>query len=109
MHLMYYTGPSGRRVYTLRKTAPDGSPTRSAHPGASRDAHLDGARRLVATRISASAALIGRLIRHRVFAPHSHLPCRAARFSPDDKFSRHRVTIKKRYGLLLTQQPAPDQ
>jgi hypothetical protein len=28
----------------------------------------------------------------------------AARFSPDDKFSRHRVTIKKRYGLLLTQQ-----
>lgn len=31
---------------------------------------------------------------------------RAARFSPDDKFSRHRVTIKKRYGILLTQQPA---
>ncbi|ORZ02170.1 H/ACA ribonucleo protein complex subunit 3 [Syncephalastrum racemosum] len=28
-----------------------------------------------------------------------------ARFSPDDKFSRHRVTIKKRYGILLTQQP----
>ncbi|KXN85766.1 H/ACA ribonucleoprotein complex subunit 3 [Leucoagaricus sp. SymC.cos] len=26
-----------------------------------------------------------------------------ARFSPDDKFSRHRVTIKKRYGVLLTQ------
>jgi hypothetical protein len=32
----------------------------------------------------------------------------AARFSPDDKFSRHRVTIKKRFGLLLTQQaPVP--
>ncbi|XP_058637377.1 H/ACA ribonucleoprotein complex subunit 3 [Onychostoma macrolepis] len=30
-----------------------------------------------------------------------------ARFSPDDKFSRHRVTIKKRFGLLLTQQPRP--
>jgi len=30
----------------------------------------------------------------------------AARFSPDDKFSRHRLTIKKRYGILLTQQPA---
>ncbi|KAI4094502.1 MAG: hypothetical protein L6R36_008040 [Xanthoria steineri] len=27
-----------------------------------------------------------------------------ARFSPDDKYSRHRITIKKRYGLLLTQQ-----
>eukprot|EP00055_Hartaetosiga_balthica_P013435 m.68841 g.68841 ORF g.68841 m.68841 type:complete len:65 (-) comp8258_c8_seq1:221-415(-) len=29
-----------------------------------------------------------------------------ARFSPDDKFSRHRVTLKKRFGLLLSQQPA---
>ncbi|EJU02781.1 Nop10 family nucleolar RNA-binding protein [Dacryopinax primogenitus] len=29
-----------------------------------------------------------------------------ARFSPDDKFSRHRVTIKKRCGVLLTQLPA---
>lgn len=28
-----------------------------------------------------------------------------ARFSPDDKFSRHRITLKKRFGLLLTQQP----
>ncbi|KAI0130003.1 nucleolar RNA-binding family protein [Xylariales sp. AK1849] len=24
-----------------------------------------------------------------------------ARFSPDDKFSRQRVTLKKRYGLLI--------
>ncbi|NP_001154152.1 H/ACA ribonucleoprotein complex subunit 3 [Oncorhynchus mykiss] len=30
-----------------------------------------------------------------------------ARFSPDDKFSRHRVTLKKRFGPLLTQQPRP--
>ncbi|CAG8439876.1 14434_t:CDS:2 [Funneliformis mosseae] len=29
-----------------------------------------------------------------------------ARFSPDDKFSRHRVTLKKRYKILLTQTPA---
>jgi len=27
-----------------------------------------------------------------------------ARFSPDDKFSRERVTCKTRFGLLLTQQ-----
>lgn len=26
-----------------------------------------------------------------------------ARFSPDDKFSRHRVTLKKRFSVLLTQ------
>jgi len=30
-----------------------------------------------------------------------------ARFSPDDKYSRHRVTLKRRYGLLLTQQKDP--
>jgi len=29
-----------------------------------------------------------------------------ARFSPDDKFSRHRVTVKKRFGVLLTQLPS---
>ncbi|KAG0145845.1 hypothetical protein CROQUDRAFT_549474 [Cronartium quercuum f. sp. fusiforme G11] len=29
-----------------------------------------------------------------------------ARFSPDDKFSRHRVTVKKRFGVLPTQMPA---
>ncbi|KAF9171596.1 snoRNP complex protein [Entomortierella chlamydospora] len=29
-----------------------------------------------------------------------------ARFSPDDKYSRHRVTLKKRFGILLTQLPS---
>ncbi|KMZ61786.1 H/ACA ribonucleoprotein complex subunit 3-like protein [Zostera marina] len=29
-----------------------------------------------------------------------------ARFSPDDKYSRQRVILKKRFKLLLTQQPA---
>ncbi|EIM23682.1 Nop10p-domain-containing protein [Wallemia mellicola CBS 633.66] len=28
-----------------------------------------------------------------------------ARFSPDDKYSRQRVTIKKRFGILPTQLP----
>ncbi|CAI8056015.1 H/ACA ribonucleoprotein complex subunit 3 [Geodia barretti] len=30
-----------------------------------------------------------------------------ARFSPDDKFSRQRVTLKRRFGLLPTQTPDP--
>ncbi|XP_063819825.1 H/ACA ribonucleoprotein complex subunit 3-like [Pseudophryne corroboree] len=30
-----------------------------------------------------------------------------ARFSPEDKHSRHRITIKKRFCLLLTQQLRP--
>eukprot|EP00954_Amorphochlora_amoebiformis_P019647 1333945-Amorphochlora_amoeboformis.AAC.1 len=29
-----------------------------------------------------------------------------ARFSPDDKFSQQRIICKKRFNLLLTQQPA---
>lgn len=28
-----------------------------------------------------------------------------ARFSPEDRYSRQRITIKRRFGLLLTQQP----
>lgn len=63
MYLMYYEDEQGNRVYTLKKLAPDGNPTKSAHP---------------------------------------------ARFSPDDKFSRERVTLKKRFGLLPTQLPAPE-
>ncbi|CAG8542534.1 2081_t:CDS:2 [Ambispora gerdemannii] len=31
-----------------------------------------------------------------------------AKFSPDDKFSQHRVTLKKRFNLLLTQQQQKD-
>lgn len=31
----------------------------------------------------------------------------SARFSPDDKYSRHRVTLKRRFGILPTQQAKP--
>ncbi|EZA55390.1 hypothetical protein DMN91_002353 [Ooceraea biroi] len=30
-----------------------------------------------------------------------------ARFSVEDKYSRERITFKRRFGLLLTQQPPP--
>ncbi|XP_049877500.1 H/ACA ribonucleoprotein complex subunit 3 [Pectinophora gossypiella] len=33
------------------------------------------------------------------------LSAHPARFSPEDKYSRQRIIIKKRFGLLLTQQP----
>ncbi|XP_059613386.1 H/ACA ribonucleoprotein complex subunit 3 [Phlebotomus argentipes] len=33
------------------------------------------------------------------------LSAHPARFSPEDQYSRHRIIIKKRFGLLLTQQP----
>ncbi|KNC46179.1 H/ACA ribonucleoprotein complex subunit 3 [Thecamonas trahens ATCC 50062] len=31
------------------------------------------------------------------------LSAHPARFSPDDQYSRHRITLKKRFGLLPTQ------
>ena len=51
----------GKRVYTLKKEDPNGTPTNSAHP---------------------------------------------ARFSPDDKFSKERITCKKRFNVLPIQQEA---
>ncbi|KAK4878295.1 hypothetical protein RN001_010801 [Aquatica leii] len=62
MYLMYYLDESGKRVYSLKKTDPEGKPTLTAHP---------------------------------------------ARFSPEDKYSRQRLIIKKRFGILLTQTPEP--
>ena len=31
-----------------------------------------------------------------------------ARFSPDDKYSEQRIKCKKRFGVLKTQEPAPE-
>lgn len=33
MHLYYYLGEDGKRVYTVAKKDPEGKPTVSAHPG----------------------------------------------------------------------------
>ncbi|EFN88045.1 H/ACA ribonucleoprotein complex subunit 3 [Harpegnathos saltator] len=35
------------------------------------------------------------------------LSAHPARFSPEDKYSKERITIKRRFNLLLTQQPLP--
>jgi len=40
---------------------------------------------------------------HKIASGEITKSAHPARFSPDDKYSRHRVTLKKRYGLLLTQ------
>ncbi|XP_038191923.2 H/ACA ribonucleoprotein complex subunit 3-like [Arvicola amphibius] len=41
------------------------------------------------------------------FDPMGQQTCSAhpARFSPDDKHSRHQIIIKKRFKVLMTQQP----
>ncbi|CAM1309388.1 Uncharacterised protein g5132 [Pycnogonum litorale] len=42
-------------------------------------------------------------------APDSNrtLSAHPARFSPEDKYSRQRLSVKRRFGLLPTQQPKP--
>ena len=35
------------------------------------------------------------------------LSAHPARFSPDDKYSKYRILLKKRFGILLTQTPTP--
>lgn len=35
------------------------------------------------------------------------LSAHPARFSPEDQYSRQRITVKKRFGILPTQLPAP--
>ncbi|KAF8394260.1 hypothetical protein HHK36_020467 [Tetracentron sinense] len=78
MYLQFYINENGDKVYTTKKESPLGLATQSAHPG----------------------------ILH-CLPSYSPFPPTAARFSPDDKYSRQRVLLKKRFGLLPTQQPPP--
>ena len=113
MHQMFYIGTDGKRVYTLKKTAPDGTATQSAHPGESTDAlpqpkpRRPLARLAGAERGSAAACRLAASVTHAPL-PRRPASTRAARFSPDDKFSKQRLTIKKRYGQLPTQKPIED-
>lgn len=122
MHLMYYLNESGARVYTMKV---------SPHPlcgplHGNRATLLTSARlclcrkrRRTADQPSQPTQVRGApfaavcLQRFRVLAPclppprlRAALSRRsAARFSPDDKFSKHRLICKKRFGLLPTQRP----
>lgn len=81
MYLMYYDDEEGNRVYTLQ-VDPEQSTTNTV---------LCNANSFVAVQKQAPDGT----------ATQSAHP---ARFSPDDKFSRERLTCKKRFGLLPTQQ-----
>lgn len=75
-------GPDGKRQYTLKKVTSSGVPTRSAHPGT------------FPPPFSCAEQTRSTTDTGRVSYQNPRLP--PARFSPDDKYSRHRVTIKKR-------------
>src|SRR5262245_5747263 len=99
MHLMYTLDEDGNRIYTLKVSRCLCPFTANAHL---RDVS-ESRRFWKSHQICASRSV-----------PHTlpmlfcrvTMPGNTARFSPDDKFSRHRVTIKKRYGVLLTQLPS---
>ena len=94
---MYHLDDDGNRVYTLKKSyGDDAKPTTSAHPGACARSPQTTPRARETTPRAPSI----------VASPDA--PPAAARFSPDDKFSSQRIACKKRFGLLLTQQP-PDK
>jgi H/ACA ribonucleoprotein complex subunit 3 len=78
MHLMYTIDDSGKRTYTLVRLR--------ASPPFHR---LE----LLANQSSA--------IQKKVLTGEVTKSAHPARFSPDDKYSRQRVTLKKRYGLLI--------
>ena len=112
MHLMYYLDAEGKRVYTLKASFLWTSVlSRGVVP-----------RRL--QRIRSTKYRSNQNHRYSLFLTISysfyHLPttpqketpngkitesAHPARFSPDDKFSRQRISCKKRFGIYLPQTP----
>ncbi|WOO77701.1 H/ACA ribonucleoprotein complex subunit NOP10 [Vanrija pseudolonga] len=119
MHLMYTLDAQGNRVYTLKVSLVCRSRSHDEGRAAGYLPKRTAARRRYAAR---NVSLVLVLVYAARPAPSgmrtAHTPqkktsegkptksAHPARFSPDDKFSRHRVTIKKRFGILPTQLPS---
>ncbi|KAJ9520292.1 hypothetical protein QJQ45_030243 [Haematococcus lacustris] len=84
MYLMYYENANGERVYTM------------AVSSGVRGWKLSGYLR---------ASIGSRWLQKVDPDGNPTKSAHPARFSPDDKFSRERITLKKRFNLLPTQQP----
>ena len=84
---MFYVDEAGKRKYTLKVRAFFCS-TQAGHTGS----------RCVASAVS---------LRAQKETPDGKptVSAHPARFSPDDKFSKHRLICKRRFGLLPTQNP----
>ncbi|KAI3619321.1 h aca ribonucleoprotein complex subunit 3 [Moniliophthora roreri] len=129
MHLMYTLDENGNRVYTLKKITDTGKITKSAHPASfgaastltipafqpvpfclfSNTCDMSAFSSFTAKKRPGPGDFSHQYPLHSIFwsriAIHWAKP-EETRFSPDDKFSRHRVIIKKRFGVLLTQLPS---
>jgi H/ACA ribonucleoprotein complex subunit 3 len=99
--------PDGSRLYSLKKTTATGGLTKSAHPGKLKQHTFSLGEHSVGRLLTCTLPAMRPTYQSTLPLRHNHPPSTiSARFSPDDKFSRHRVTIKKRFGILLTQLPA---
>jgi H/ACA ribonucleoprotein complex subunit 3 len=126
MYLMYYTDDKGNRVYTLKASGVRVAIAKSIacvctssspppwHPLFVFFHYMCGT--LVVYIARTYAWLFALAIPPNLLCPCLHLQkanpeglptesAHPARFSPDDKLSRERVTCKKRFGLLPTQRP----
>lgn len=92
--------PEGKRVYTLKVL----NDTASFH----KDQFMPFTPNWITHNILTFCLLFSVLVISQKLTPAGTVTKSAhpARFSPDDKYSRHRVTLKKRFGLLLTQLPS---
>ena len=86
MYLKHYLNEKGDRVYTLKVNK--------------KDSFLANNRKYYLT---VGSFFIKRTSPEGKPTVSSH----PARFSPDDQYSRQRIILKKRFGVLLTQSPAP--
>jgi H/ACA ribonucleoprotein complex subunit 3 len=87
MHLMYYLDAEGNRVYTLKVTS------------------LAKVVLSFSTFMFLTIVLLIDVEQKETPAGKITQSAHPARFSPDDKFSAHRVACKKRFGLYMPNQP----
>eukprot|EP00953_Heterococcus_sp_UTEX-ZZ885_P013367 7640-Heterococcus_DN1.PRE.4 len=111
MHLMYHIGPDGKRVYTLKVMLITYGFVRTKNDivlcsplGACNGSAILKTQHLIDDGMPVHVSLLQKEDPNGSPTSSAH----PARFSPDDKFSKQRVVNKKRFGMLLTQQPAPE-
>ena len=124
MYLMYYLNEDGKRVYTLkvrklyiyhivlsvsmsRKSSVLSRLFFSLCWNTQRNNILISIENSSSRNSPPAALFLFPLLNEQKTGPDGKptLSAHPARFSPDDKFSKQRVACKKRFGLLLTQQP----
>lgn len=100
MHLRYYLDEHGKRIYTLKVRGCSNPllPRLRVFPVSLWSSPMPPGRSGLRSTCSHSL---------QKFSPDGAptVSAHPARFSPDDKFSAQRVTLKRRFGILPTQQP----